>query len=87
MVIRIKPAPKSCSPTAWDELIRACNARPQRVVVRSDLLAEVFECHRNKNRRPNTNSLNPTVQGPKYTVVDRMALFNFIQEHGEVCDD
>lgn len=80
---RVRPAPVGCSELSWREIVFAMNALPQRVVVQQDALNEVLECHVREGGP--TPDLTATIQGRKYVVVDRLALFAFVQEHGAIC--
>lgn len=87
-IARLAPLPKGpprCSEIAFHDLSLSMNAKPDRVVVNQDNLREVLECHR--AREGQMPDLEPSDAGRKYVTVDRMRLFQFINDHGELrCD-
>ena len=91
MIVRIRPGtkerirpqePESCTPAAWQEIILASNARPERVVLKAWVFDEVARCHMRLGCK--LPDMNPTQQG-KYVVVARNVLYDFMKKHGAIC--
>jgi hypothetical protein len=78
-----KPILLSCSADAWQELLMAMNAKTENVTISRSVLVEVMECHERAMGKP---CRLPILQIYRIkAIVDRAALFAFVQEHGAFC--
>jgi len=72
-----------CGAIAWHELLLAMNSKADRVVVSKDYLQEVADCHHRQSK--DIYSFGDAEASRKYVMVDRRVLFQFVQDHGKVC--
>jgi len=78
-----KPIELSCSADAWQELLKAINTKTENVTINRAVLVEVMECHERAMGKP---CRLPIIQIYRIkAIVDRAALFAFVQEHGAIC--
>lgn len=72
-----------CERAAWQHLLIMMNKRKETVVVRKAHLDSVTDCHARSGLRAPRGLVSQI--GRSKAVVSRQVLFEFVQEHGEVC--
>ena len=84
MTARLKRA--KCSESSWRELLHAMNKSPDEVVVSTEGLNAVLECHEHYAGAEARSAPGMVLKlGRKKCTVDRKILFAFVNEHGDVC--
>ena len=74
---------RDCSADSWRRVLVAINQKTEDVIIPRADLEDVIQCHRRASLH---HQEFPIVWARRTKIcINRMVLFNFVQEHGSIC--